>query len=909
MADFKTSFTEFLKIYNNEGFEFLARPRQPLLTHISNMVDEGIEYFCKNSSVKGEYKEIIGTSILYGILFHDIGKLNPYFQYKILRISQEKPIVLPRLPKNIENLSYHSLISAVIAYEFMEFTYNKYLNIDEKNKKLIQSIVITIIVNHHSSSPSKDFSEKYDIYNLDDEFQLDILFQFIESLKNCSYFMIEIFNLFFKYAHGLGILNSEVSSNEFIIEWGNLYSKLKDKYIKKRDEDQEDYVYKFDNISEILDKTFEVSMDSSVLHYCLILYVESLLCDLDIWDARYYNPVSKKTNVRFYDNLENLDSKLIENYVSSPFGEIDDEYQNYTPEIPKSIIQHLRNELFSEVNEYNIQTGKLYVLNSPTGAGKTLTLLNLGHKLAESIYNQYGFYPKIIYALPYVSIGTQVAKQILEIYKKPDEIFSSSLITIDNYLSDDVWQYSDHNENNSNEKIENKIIGDDAKWYITSWRSHYIVTTFVKFYHGLLKPKKSNYLRFHRICNSIILLDEIQCLPIQYWDILRQIHNILKNVFNCSVVLSTATQPAIMEPNEVEIVADKHLKKPLNLENNKEVVEKSKNNTLDSLINRYIIHYFPEMLNLTEFHKKLINFLENNPNLDTMVVLNTRNAVYDTYIAIKNHESFSKSENIFLLSTLIVPDDRVDKLDKIKEILKKRENYKTQDSRIILITTQLIEAGVDISFECVFRDIAPLDSIVQVAGRCNRHNTIDKGIIYIFKIKDDSRQKSELFYNYVYKSLVSLEITEKTLKNGILSNDAIFGNFYEMDEHILRSLFNQYFKSIRERRCTSDLEDLLENLNFRGLSKNFDLISAYENQVLLFIEPMDDKLNILTNIQKNRKISNEFFKYTINIDKKLLKDSKYKKVIKEFKLNRDTNFFYVLKDDRDTCYSYDTGFK
>jgi len=150
-------------------------------------------------------------------------------------------------------------------------------------------------------------------------------------------------------------------------------------------------------------------------------------------------------------------------------------------------------------------------------------------------------------------------------------------------------------------------------------------------------------------------------------------------------------------------------------------------------------------LTLEEFKVLLEKDITGNPEKDFLIVLNTISAANDVYNFVKGLELVN-TEN-FYLSTNVIPKERLERIRKIKGPSEKREANESLRKRKVIVSTQLIEAGVDIDADMVYRDFAPMDSINQVAGRCNRNSAkADKGTVSIFILKDDRKE----FYKYIY---------------------------------------------------------------------------------------------------------------------------------------------------------------
>jgi CRISPR-associated endonuclease/helicase Cas3 len=236
---------------------------------------------------------------------------------------------------------------------------------------------------------------------------------------------------------------------------------------------------------------------------------------------------------------------------------------------------------------------------------------------------------------------------------------------------------------------------------------------------------------------------------------------------------------------------------------------------------------------------------------DFLFVFNTIQSSLDFHTKLK---LVSKS-NVIYLSGNIIPKDRLERIERIKY----------SSGRKIVISTQLVEAGVDIDLDIVFRDFAPFDSIIQTAGRCNRNGKDETGEVYLFTLIDE--RDSKKYCNYIYKPL-SLKITDELLRET--------GNIKERD--LLNVLKIYYIKTKKEksnnisRKIISDIAEL----NYDSVNKEFELIEKAPN-ILVFVEKDDEaskilnqfkellKLNIIDIINKFFKIKKSFYDYVLSV--------------------------------------------
>jgi CRISPR-associated endonuclease/helicase Cas3 len=286
--------------------------------------------------------------------------------------------------------------------------------------------------------------------------------------------------------------------------------------------------------------------------------------------------------------------------------------------------------------------------------------------------------------------------------------------------------------------------------------------------------------------------------------------------------------------------------------------------------------------------------LMEKPDKDFLIVLNTIGSAQQIYRFIQEL-NLDNTEGFFL-STNVVPKMRLERIYQIKDKGKKQSG-----KRKVIVSTQLIEAGVDIDADIVYRDFAPLDSINQVAGRCNRNSTKEeKGRVMIFILRDDRKE----FYKYIYdpflinKTLEMLKPAREPLK-----------------ESEFLALNNRYFKAVKRGmsdRESRDALDCIASLSFRDLREKFKLIEEDYPRVDVFVE-LDSKAaeiwgqyqeiqsekNHLERSRRYLEIKKDFSEYLISVPEKhghsLIVDG--------------SNIGYISFEELPNYYEKDTGFK
>lgn len=389
---------------------------------------------------------------------------------------------------------------------------------------------------------------------------------------------------------------------------------------------------------------------------------------------------------------------------------------------------------------------RIYTLSIPTGGGKTFASLRYALKHA-ALHDK----KRIIYVVPYTTILEQNAEEVRKIIGDDRAVLEHHANVID---------IVDGEEDYYGMPLQKKFqLGRD------NWDHPIIFTTSVQFLNALFAKGTRNTRRMHRLTESVIIFDEVQAIPYHHFALFNTAVNFLYYVGNSSVLLCTATQPTVGEMDY-----------PIMIEQDAEMVP-----DLSSVVQafeRVQFHDFvsKEGWNAEEIAQQVDTWIEDRQSM--LIVLNTKAAVRNLFEELKARGL----PGVYHLSTSMCPAHRHDILTELKGKLGKE--------RVICVSTQLIEAGVDISFEAVVRSLAGLDSIAQAAGRCNRHAERDKGDIYIIKAADEKLDKlpeikygAEVTQNHI--------LYDDTFKDALLSPEAIATYFREFDNVAKREISHQ----------------------------------------------------------------------------------------------------------------------
>lgn len=433
--------------------------------------------------------------------------------------------------------------------------------------------------------------------------------------------------------------------------------------------------------------------------FLLMKFIYSCLIDADRTDTVCFEtqgvPKKYETHQIFTQYYQNLTTKLDE----MSRGKNSD-----------SSINQLRRQMSQECDDFANRSTGTYLLSIPTGGGKTLASLRFALKHATNMENGKNEKQRIIYIVPYTTIIEQNAATIRH-FLNGNENDTQNILEFHSGMIHAV----DPDKDNSDDLDENQ-------WQLAqdSWDSPIILTTLVQFLNVFYADGTRSIRRLHNLSNSVIIFDEVQNVPTKCVAMFNSAVNFLQKYMNTTCILCTATQPAL---NQVKqgLTLSKQAQMISDLPN---VVDQFQRvNLIDRTTENWTIQKLAEFT--IEQRHRVGNVL---------VIVNTKSAARQLYAQIT---TMNDAEEVFHLSTSMCPAHRRQQLKLMTERLRNKEPT-------ICISTQLIEAGVDISFACVIRSAAGLDSIAQAAGRCNRNGEVARQNVYIVKMNSTEENVSRL---------------------------------------------------------------------------------------------------------------------------------------------------------------------
>ena len=398
----------------------------------------------------------------------------------------------------------------------------------------------------------------------------------------------------------------------------------------------------------------------------------------------------------------------------------------------ETAVKKAREEVSDSCQKFAEKQTGIYNLTVPTGGGKTLASLNFALNHAIKYGKQ-----RIIYVIPYTSIIEQNAEQVRKILNAKDTLLEYHSNIIDTDRDESFEQF---------------------EIFAERWTSPIIFTTMVQFLNSVFANGNGNIRRMRSLENSVIVFDEIQTLPIKCINLFYTLIGYLRDVSNTTSILCTATQPNVSDISE-KLGA-------INIDG--EIIE-NRSEIFTQLERMRVI----DKTDINMSYDEAADFIfDTKLNVNSVLtVVNTVSSAINLYEKVKERVNCS----VYLLTSRMCPKHRKTVIEDIKKALKEKEE-------LICVSTQLIEAGVDISFESVVRSLAGLDSVAQATGRGNRHGEKTLGYSYIIRLKDENVEalrEIRLGQDSTKNLLCEYKMSKEGFDSSLLSEKAI-RRYYEM---------------------------------------------------------------------------------------------------------------------------------
>ena len=504
-------------------------------------------------------------------------------------------------------------------------------------------------------------------------------------------------------------------------------------------------------------------------------------------------------------------------------------------------IEKARRKISEKCKESAEFSSGVYRLNVPTGAGKTLS--SLRYALTHAAKYQKS---RIIFTSPLLSILEQNAAVLRDFIGDDDLIL-------------------EHHSNIIREKSEFGEL-DTHELMAESWNAPIIITTLVQLLNTLFSGKTSCIRRFQALCNCILVIDEVQTVPNKMLTLFNLAVNFLSKVCNATIILCSATQPALEQATH-----------PI-LDGLTELVPYDED--IWKTFKRTNIINAGDMC-LDEIPNFIYEKIEQTNSL--LMVCNKKQQASYIYNQMKDSEI-----SCFHLSAAMCPEHRRDILSKLENTLKNKKQTK-----VLCVSTQIIEAGVDISFDCVIRMIAGMDNAVQTAGRCNRNGEY-QGIAPVYLINCIDENLGML------KEIESAKTATKALISEFNKNPDKFNNDLASDESIAlyyRYLYGAMNNGAQDYICDDKISifDLLstnekyaiksDKYNLFGLKQAFALagekFKVFSEETTDILVPYKEGNDLIT------ELCSSSIKYKFDVQKKALDKAKqYTISVYQFQLKK-----------------------
>ena len=407
---------------------------------------------------------------------------------------------------------------------------------------------------------------------------------------------------------------------------------------------------------------------------------------------------------------------------------------------------------------------KLFTLTAPTGYGKTLTALNFALKFNK---------PRIIYALPFTSIIDQTYDIVAKIYKSSDILVSKA----------------HHKTTIGEENLTKEDRYSKIKFLMESFSGEINVTTLYQLIFALFGNKNKDNVKFNQLKNSVVIIDEAQAIPYNFRKDFILLCEIISQRLDTIFIFMSATMPVIKSENFKEI-------------SNLDYFTKQ---------DRYVIKW----LDIGGEDELLEKICEAASDKNTLVVVNTIKKAQELFTKLRD------KFNCFCLNGYMYDDHKRTTIEAVRCAIDKSKANPLA-SKILLISTQSIEAGVDLDFDIGFREVSPISSIIQTAGRVNRHFGATRGELYVFP-------EISKFTNLIYGDLYKV--------SGAILSDL---KQKEVRESEILEISNLYFQKISNQLENLHIKSEIEKLEFENINQKIEDIMNDNYKQTIIIEPKEN---------------------------------------------------------------------
>ncbi|PRO67124.1 CRISPR-associated helicase/endonuclease Cas3 [Alkalicoccus urumqiensis] len=552
-----------------------------------------------------------------------------------------------------------------------------------------------------------------------------------------------------------------------------------------------------------------------------------------------------RTNTRDFEEAETTDPSYtlpVERFLNN----LESRYDSFAGGEYSSVNQ-ARSDMAEACRKYAEKPSGIYTLSIPTGGGKTLASLRYALHHAKKYKKD-----RIIYVVPFTTIIEQNAAEIRHVLQAEGELLEhhSNVAQGEEESEADDWG-AFHRRQKMNLAKDN-------------WDIPVVFTTMVQYLNAFYSYGSKNARRAHNLSNAVVIFDEVQKIPLSCTTLFNQSVQFLRDRAKTSILLCTATQPAL-----------DRLTEKIRLTIDGEMIDRSPEKLLPFKRVELIDEATDKQMN-TEDLAGMVNSLQSE-HKSILVILNTKSVVRRLVDRLKE-----EGEEVFHLSTAMCPAHRKEKLGTIRSRLE-------ADEPVICVSTQLIEAGVDVDFSCVIRSLAGMDSIAQAAGRCNRHGKSEVKPTYMIHHEEENLQRlpeMKAGAEITRKMLIDFKKQPGYFQHDLLSEKAMttfFMNYYQQHEsqlnyrmpnetknmtEILFTILNHhpYYVSWKERH--KEEPPFVLSYSMKTAAKAFEVIESNTKSVIVPHgkgETIIAELAAGTSLREMEKLLRELQHYAVNV--------------------------------------------
>ena len=542
------------------------------------------------------------------------------------------------------------------------------------------------------------------------------------------------------------------------------------------------------------------------------------------------------TDADFLDT-ERFCNKNVERGMSGDFKKALDKLNRELSDMPSdNPLRQARSRIQQQAFDNSVNKSHISILDMPTGSGKTLCSLKLALESGKK---------RIIYVIPYTSIIEQTANKF-------EEMFSDVLPVLQHHSN---YSYDGNTE-------EEKKTAEKLKKTCENWDAPLIITTSVQFFQSLYHYKSSALRKLHNLRDSVIVFDEIHLIPTNLLRPCLKAVGYITKYLNSEALFLSATMP------DYSKLFDKFLP---DVNYNKLVTDRTD------------FKHFKKCEYEDKGKTTLETIAENASQCkNALIVVNTKKTAAELYSLVQGEK--------YHLSANMTPAHRSRVIEAVRKKLENGEH-------ITVVSTSLVEAGVDLDFNTVFRQLSGLDSILQAGGRCNREGKDDKGYVYVFDIDETYRKGSDL--------AMRINKTKGLLKkySDITSYDCIKEYYDGIFDFNQSRIAENSIAKYNEQSNSFDRQGLMwpNSIPFRSYAMQFEYISA-DTISIVIDDPNDQTCHELVETLRKGDMSvrRALQKYSVSVYMNVFKDLYCQGV-----LNDHSTGIFILENQ--SYYNNETG--